>query len=124
MARKQKGKNREVSPTAPAQTTSTSLSLTDTTPRPQAVTLLEDNFRVLLCLIEGDSTVFQVKAPINNNVLDLKDLIREKGINVQERYVLAKDLLLLKVSTTSTTVSPHSRAEVVALAGRCRSQRQ
>jgi Crinkler effector protein N-terminal domain len=86
--------------------------------------LLEDNFRVLLCLIEGDSTVFQVKAPINNNVLDLKDLIREKGINVQERYVLAKDLLLLKVSTISTTVSPHLRAEVVALAGRCRSQRQ
>jgi Crinkler effector protein N-terminal domain len=93
MAPKQNGKDREVSAMAPAQTTS---------------------LRVLLCLIEGDSTVFQVKAPINNNVLDLKGLIREQRKHGVLSSVDAPDLVLWKVSTTSTIASSHSRAEAVA----------
>ena len=89
--------NCKLSPTAPAETTAPSSM--DTMLQPQA-TSRDDNFRELFrfCLIEGDSTVFEVKVPVNNNVLDLKDLIYKKGINLQEKYVLAKDLSLWKAS--------------------------
>jgi hypothetical protein len=89
-------KNCEVSSPAPAQTTP--LVGPSLTSQQRATAPLGDTFRVLLCLIEGDSTVFQVKATINDNVLDLKDLIYDKGIS-EKRDVLAEDLVLWKVRT-------------------------
>jgi Crinkler effector protein N-terminal domain len=50
----------------------------------------------LWCLIDGEKSPFKVKLPATLDVSDLKDLIREKGIDVQH----AKDLSLWKVSTT------------------------
>jgi prolyl-tRNA editing enzyme YbaK/EbsC (Cys-tRNA(Pro) deacylase) len=57
-----------------------------------------DVVRTLLCLVEGDTTIFQVQAPVDNNVLDLKELVYEKGVGVARGPVLAKDLVLWKVS--------------------------
>ena len=51
----------------------------------------------LTCLIEGESSVFRVRPKGNIDMIDLKDLIHQKGINVTERAVLAKDLTLWKV---------------------------
>ena len=54
----------------------------------------------LWCLVEGDSTPFKVIAPLNADIDDLKTLVRERGINVAERTILAKDLTVWKVSTS------------------------
>ena len=51
----------------------------------------------LWCLIEGDGVPFFVTAPLTKSIGHLKDLIKEKGINPNERAVLAKDLILWKV---------------------------
>ena len=53
----------------------------------------------LRCLVEGDSTTFQVTAPLNADIMinDLKKLIHERGINVTECTIRAKDLVVLKV---------------------------
>jgi Crinkler effector protein N-terminal domain len=63
-----------------------------------AATMFDDTARTLWCLVEGDSTVFEVTASANASINRLKELVREKGINVSERAILAKDLVLLKVS--------------------------
>ena len=67
-------------------------------PEPEASTSLDDKFRVLSCLIEGDSTL-QVKLSVDNNVFDLKDHILEKGFHVGQ-HILAKDLVLWKVNAS------------------------
>jgi Crinkler effector protein N-terminal domain len=51
----------------------------------------------LTCLIEGESSLFRVKPTTDIDMVDLKELIREKGINATEHAVLAKHLLLWKV---------------------------
>ena len=72
---------------------------------------MADNIpRTLLCLIEGEDKLFKVRPKGDDDIVDLKDLIKEKGINVAEHAVLAKDLTLWKVRMTmasdSTTNSP------------------
>jgi hypothetical protein len=57
----------------------------------------EDATHTLWCLIEGESTVFSVMAPLNTNINDLKELIRGKGVYGALRGVDAKDLILFKV---------------------------
>ena len=55
---------------------------------------------VLWCLVERDSTPFDVTVPVNASIGRLKKLIHENGINDTERSILAKDLVLWKVSTS------------------------
>jgi hypothetical protein len=52
--------------------------------------------RTLWCLIEGDSTTFQVIAPVNANIDRLKELVHEKCKNTLSN-VDGKDLVLWKV---------------------------
>ena len=68
-------------------------------PQSQAATSLDDDSRELICLIHGDSNVFQVTAPVNKNIMDLKNRIRKNGFRV-EQDILAKDLVLWKVSAS------------------------
>ena len=59
----------------------------------------KDNYvpPTLKCLNEGESLPFTVKPKVDIDITELKDLIHQKGINVTERAVLAKDLTLWKV---------------------------
>ena len=72
--------------------------------------LANDALRGLICLIEGDSSLFIVEPTRSIDIIDLKELIKEKGINTTEHAVLAKDLILWKVRLTmasdSTTNPP------------------
>ena len=60
----------------------------------------DDSPRALLCLIEGESSLFMVELAGNKDIIALKDLIKEKGINSTKHAVLAKDLTLWKVRMT------------------------
>jgi hypothetical protein len=51
----------------------------------------------LTCLIEGESSLFSVKPKEDINIMDLKELIKEEGINGVLGRVDAKDLILWKV---------------------------
>jgi hypothetical protein len=62
--------------------------------------MADDAVRALLCIIEGESSLFRVKPTGNMDIIELKKLIREEGINTTERAVLAKDLILWKVRMT------------------------
>ncbi len=76
--------------------------------------MADDAPRTLVCLIAGESSLFKVRPTGDMDIIELKDLIKEKGINATEhaRAVLAKDLTLWKVRMTmacdsdSTTNSP------------------
>jgi Crinkler effector protein N-terminal domain len=61
--------------------------------------MADDEIRVLWCLIQGESTPFEVIAPVNVSINQLKKLIKEEGIDVTERdTILAKHMTLWKVS--------------------------
>ena len=75
--RKEKGKSRHEDP---VPTTSKSVP--------------GDTVLGLSCLVEGDRSVFRVTVPINSEILELKELVKEKGVDIP----FAKDLVLLKVS--------------------------
>lgn len=62
--------------------------------------MADDSPRALLCLTEGESSLFRVKPAGNTDIIDLKDLIKEQGINSALRAILAKDLILWKVRMT------------------------
>jgi hypothetical protein len=64
--------------------------------------MADDAPRALVCLIEGESPLFIVKPTGNMYIIELKDLIKERGINATEHArVLAKDLTLWKVRMTT-----------------------
>jgi len=54
----------------------------------------------LWCYVAGDNVPFLVTASSSTFISQLKDLIKEKGINATEHAVLAKDLNLWKVRMT------------------------
>jgi len=54
----------------------------------------------LWCYVAGDNVPFLVTASSSTFISQLKDLIKEKGINASEHAVLAKDLTLWKVRMT------------------------
>jgi hypothetical protein len=56
--------------------------------------MTDNPVRSLVCLIEGESSLFRVEPTGNTDIIALKDLIKEKGIN---NAILAKDLTLWKV---------------------------
>jgi Crinkler effector protein N-terminal domain len=72
--------------------------------------MADDVLCALQCLIEGDSSLFKVKPTGSVDIMDLKDLIKEKCKNGVLSGVDASDLTLWKVRMTmasdSTTNSP------------------
>lgn len=66
--------------------------------------LSSDVPRQLRCLVEGESHTFPVTVLGNEQIADLKAPIYEKGIHGTFRDILAKDLVLLKVSYIHPTV--------------------
>jgi hypothetical protein len=72
--------------------------------------MANDASRSLLCLIEGESTVFKVKPAGSDDIIALKKLIKEKGKNGVFKSVDANILILWKVRITmandGTTNSP------------------
>ena len=65
--------------------------------------MADDAVRSLLCIVEGDTELFKVKPTGSTDVLDLKDLIKEKGKNGMLGSVHAKDLVLWKVRMSMTS---------------------
>ena len=57
----------------------------------------DDSPRALVCIIAGESTPFRVELAGNKDIIDLKDLIKEKGINSTEH---AEYLILWMVRMT------------------------
>jgi hypothetical protein len=49
------------------------------------------------CLIGGDKTPFKVMMPVDGQIADLKDSIKERGIDATEHTILAKNLTIWKV---------------------------
>jgi Crinkler effector protein N-terminal domain len=56
-----------------------------------------DAARLLICIVEGESAVLQIKVPIDSSVLDIKKLVLEESRNGALRDVDSKDLVLWKV---------------------------
>jgi hypothetical protein len=56
--------------------------------------MVDDAPRTLVCLIEGESSLFEVEPTGSMNIIKLKKLIKEEGINTTKHAVLAKDLTL------------------------------
>ena len=72
---------------------------------PLSKPLSDDNSsRLLWCLIEVEGEVFTVTVTGESDISDLKEPVHEKGINISERHVLAKELVLLKVATAYSPV--------------------
>jgi hypothetical protein len=61
----------------------------------------DDAIRALLCVVEGENGVFEVQIAADKEITHLKEIIHKKGINVTSP-ILAKDLTLLKVTTTQS----------------------
>lgn len=59
----------------------------------------------LICLIEGESSLFKVRPTGGMDIIDLKDIIKEKGINASKHVILSKDLTLWKVRMTMASDS-------------------
>ena len=62
-----------------------------------------DDSRELVCLIEGDSSVFTVTVPGDCPIFKLKDFIHQKAIHGSKRVAAVQDLVLFKVRSV-----PHS----------------
>jgi hypothetical protein len=101
-----KGKGREVSKSVPAQTTS------------QVLLGEHSDSRRLFCLVEGEAPPFIVAAPTNGNIDDLNQFVYKRGISGAEHSILAKDLVLLKVSPILHSGVDVDRSLFCALSGR------
>ena len=64
--------------------------------------MADDAIRALICLIEGESSLFRVKPTGSMVIIELKELIKEEGINGS---VNAMDLTLWKVRMTMASDS-------------------
>ena len=91
--RSKKGKSREVSVPVPAQTKSKGML--------GKHRLSSDNVSLeLCCLIEGEAIPFIVTVPGNKIIAYFKELVHEEGIGVTDPPILAKALVLQKVTTS------------------------
>ena len=59
--------------------------------------MADNALRVLICLVEGDSSIFEVKPTGDMDIIDLKDLIWEENKNNALKGVDSSDLILWKV---------------------------
>jgi hypothetical protein len=63
--------------------------------------MTDNQIRVLFCLLHGETAFFQVKAHVDNSVLELKELIREKKHNTLRNFD-ANELFLYQVNNVFT----------------------
>ena len=72
--------------------------------------MADDASYVLVCLIEGESSIFKVELARNRDIMDLKKCIKEERKNSTLSSVDSIDLILWKVrmimASDSTTNSP------------------
>jgi hypothetical protein len=94
-----------VSTLAQPQATTSSIGF----PHNPAAAIADDTMHTLWCLVQGESMVFKVTASANASVDQLKELVREEGMNGTLGNIDAEDLVLLKVSPI-----PESSMNVVA----------
>jgi hypothetical protein len=57
----------------------------------------DDAFRVLFCLLDGETKVFQVKAPVDSTLLDVKELAKDKNSAFLTTDATRKDIVLWEV---------------------------
>jgi len=69
-------------------------------PKPQQSSMADDTPRDLQCLIKGEPVAFRVELKGSKNIIELKDLIKQEGMNGVLKFVDAKDLILWKVRMT------------------------
>ena len=71
--------------------------------------MADNTVRALICLVEGDSGIFRVKPTGSMDMMELRDLIWEKGIGASTG-ILAKDLILwmvrISMASDDATHSP------------------
>jgi hypothetical protein len=60
--------------------------------------MADSEFRVIPCLLRGDSEVFDVKASVDNDVMALKDLVQKERKHGALRDIDPGDLRLWQVS--------------------------
>jgi hypothetical protein len=80
--------------------------------------MADDAVRSLICLIEGESSLFRVKPTGGMDIIDLKALIKEEGKNGVLGSVDAKDLVLWKVSDDSRQMASKLMSLLVLIAKR------
>jgi hypothetical protein len=73
--------------------------------KPQQSSMADDTPRTLVCLIEGISVVFKIMPTGGMNIMDLKNLVKEKGKNSMFSDVDAYDLTLWKVGISMASDS-------------------
>jgi len=73
--------------------------------------MADDAVRTLICIIEGESVVFKVKPTGSVDVMDLKDLIKEKRKDVIHVDSASLTLWKVRISMASddATGSPAGR---------------
>jgi hypothetical protein len=77
--------------------------------------MADNEVRVLWCLIRGESTPFEVIAPVNTSMNQLKKLVKEEGIEVTKRdSILTKHMTLWKVSILEASVAIAADALCIA----------
>ena len=70
-----------------------------------SLAMADDEVRVLWCLIQDESTPFEVIAPVNASINQLKKLVKEEGIDVTERdSILSKHMTLWEVSILEASI--------------------
>ena len=62
-------------------------------------------FQTMPHFMAGESLLFRVKLTESTVIMELKDLIKEKGINATEHAIDTMDLTLWKVGTRMTMAS-------------------
>lgn len=65
-----------------------------------ALSMADNANCVLWCLVSGKGTPFKIRVPINFDIGDMKELVKEKRKNGIPRGIDATDLVLWKVSTS------------------------
>ena len=60
--------------------------------------MVDNGFRVICCVVQDDTQVFKVKASVDNDVMDLKKLVYQGGIDTTINAFLAENLTLWQVS--------------------------
>ena len=73
----------------------------DLTPTTTSASSMADNANcVLWCLVDGKDTPFKIRVPINFDIGDVKELVKEKRKNGILREIDATDLVLWNMSTS------------------------
>lgn len=84
--------------------------------------MADDAPLTLICLVAGESVSFIVQPTGSVYIIELKDLIREKGKNKVFKSVPARDLTLWKVRMTLVVIRSNITGDTTLAYGRYPSQ--